>query len=402
MGDKPRSALEVVVDDSLILYEPLGEQSHMLNAGAAFIWHLLSDGWDPAAIAQEIEDRFPEVADAHRDVLAALSRFRAAGLLDDGSSARSLSNATDEQHAASVALPQPSELGSYSAVDHRFAIAAPPHLMPSILPTLRTLRSSLPPEHLYQVVMDSGERGTSRMATLLIDGRKVASVDDRSIGDTLFWHINHQACRAATNEVMVHASAVLTCSGVVAMAGRSNAGKSTLVTALTRSGYPYVTDESVPVDLVTGRVRAYPKPVGIDAGSQGLFPDVERSASSIARQRWWVSPLDLAIGAESAVNGSVHPLRAVVFIEYQAGRATSFEVVPPAQATFALTANQFNLAQHGQRALDSLAAIGSSVPCYRLIYGDLAEGVASFEAAFPAEERRRHANRPAGRGPAER
>ena len=71
--------------------------------------------------------------------------------------------------------------------------------------------------------------------------------------------INRMAGRA----LMLHAGGLATDEGlVVALVGRSGAGKSTAVATLARNGFGYVTDETVAV-RDDGSVLAYPKPLSI-------------------------------------------------------------------------------------------------------------------------------------------
>lgn len=88
---------------------------------------------------------------------------------------------------------------------------------------------------------------------------------------------NQAAIDAAPGCVPLHAAAIDTTAGVIAIAGQSGAGKSTLCAAAVLAGYPYVADEIAaisPDDLV---VRAFHRPIGLRRGGAAAigveYPD---------------------------------------------------------------------------------------------------------------------------------
>ncbi|MEN9753513.1 MAG: hypothetical protein RL670_1204, partial [Actinomycetota bacterium] len=70
--------------------------------------------------------------------------------------------------------------------------------------------------------------------------------------------------------MLVHAAAIAhpQTGEVIAFIGASGAGKSTLAKALA-TDYAYVTDETLAVDLATGEVLAYPKPISLFSDGPG-------------------------------------------------------------------------------------------------------------------------------------
>lgn len=63
--------------------------------------------------------------------------------------------------------------------------------------------------------------------------------------------------------VTLHAAAVARDDRVVLLAGESGAGKTTLTLALLDAGWTYLSDDLAPVEIATGLVHPFPKPLGV-------------------------------------------------------------------------------------------------------------------------------------------
>jgi hypothetical protein len=66
--------------------------------------------------------------------------------------------------------------------------------------------------------------------------------------------------------VPLHASAIDTMAGVIALAGQSGSGKSTLTAAAVLAGYGYVADEITAVSPSDLGVRSFHRPIGLRRG----------------------------------------------------------------------------------------------------------------------------------------
>jgi len=88
---------------------------------------------------------------------------------------------------------------------------------------------------------------------------------------------NQAAIDAAPGCVPLHAAAIETTAGVIAIAGRSGAGKSTLCAAAVLGGYPYVADEIAAVSPDTLHVHPFHRPIGLRRGGAAAigvdYPD---------------------------------------------------------------------------------------------------------------------------------
>ena len=83
---------------------------------------------------------------------------------------------------------------------------------------------------------------------------------------TLLSDLNAAPLPHVTGAVVLHAGAVEISGGAVVMPGASNSGKSTLVAQLLERGHAYLSDEAVPIESETLRVRPFPKSLCIDRG----------------------------------------------------------------------------------------------------------------------------------------
>lgn len=212
-------------------------------------------------------------------------------------------------------------------------------------------------------------------ATLTCDGEVVASgVDEGSVAVRVVTHLNRRVA-ASDDHLLVHAAGCALDGVGVVLPGPMEAGKTTIVTALVRRGFGYLTDEAVAFDWATGRIDAYPKPLSIDPGSWPLFPDLEPAADlpgdGYKASQWQVAPDDIRPGAVASSSTA----RLVVFPRFTRDAGAVLEPVPRATALYDLAGCTFRFPEHGRRALDLLGAIVAGADCYRLATGDLAGAV---------------------------
>ena len=69
----------------------------------------------------------------------------------------------------------------------------------------------------------------------------------------------------------IHAGVVSGPDGLIAIPGQSGLGKTTLVAALVRAGFGYVSDEALAVDRADGQVTAFPRPLALAADVWALI-----------------------------------------------------------------------------------------------------------------------------------
>ena len=125
-----------------------------------------------------------------------------------------------------------------------------------------------------------GSRRPDLPFRLLIDGvLKHRATSRHEVLRQVIFELNVLArTSAASTAIAVHGGAVERGGRVLLIAGASGAGKSTLTAALVQGGARYITDEVAVVDLPSGRLSPYPKPLDLAPESWRLI-GIDPSAS---------------------------------------------------------------------------------------------------------------------------
>jgi hypothetical protein len=104
----------------------------------------------------------------------------------------------------------------------------------------------------YSLLLGPGEPAAFRVFhgdAVLIEGAEA-----NAVLPYFFWHVGLQAARRTGSYLLVHAGAVSSPFGDgLVLPGSSGAGKTTLVAALVRAGFGYLSDETAPLDPVSRR-----------------------------------------------------------------------------------------------------------------------------------------------------
>lgn len=189
---------------------------------------------------------------------------------------------------------------------------------------------------------------------------------------TLLWYLNHLALQT-DGYVVLHAGAVALDGRGVVLPAEMDVGKSTLVTALVRDGFGYLSDEFGPIGLDDGLLRPYPSPIGLDPGSFPLFPDLKPTldAEFDDVEHWHVP---VAPGWPPGSPGV--PVEVIVFPSYTPGSPCSVTPVGPTEAVALVANNTLNFFDLGGRAFRAVSSLVRDAEVYRLIFGDLGEACA--------------------------
>ena len=164
----------------------------------------------------------------------------------------------------------------------------------------------------------------------------------------------------------LHASGILTASGVVAFAARSHSGKSTLAYALSRRGFPQWADDGVALDVSPGRVTSIPLPFQVR-----LRPESSRLFGFDDPCLRQFTP-DLVVADTAA---QPEPLAAICVIEGPGAPgpgagAAAIARVAPAQAfqSVLIHAHEFDPHDTGRRRrmLQAYLELADTVPVYDL------------------------------------
>lgn len=210
-----------------------------------------------------------------------------------------------------------------------------------------------------------------------LDATRVLATPAPSIAcQHLLWEANRQAIDRTRDLVLVHASAAVFDGVAILLPGPMGAGKSTLVAALVREGFGYLTDEVVALDPATGLVVPYPKYLSLGGVLAGLVPEASEPVRRFLGDQRLVAPDTIRPGAVAAPA----PPRLVVAPRYERGAATTIEPLRPAEALSTLAQHAFHIETDGQRTLDVLARTVEASSCYRLVTGDVDGATAALLA----------------------
>jgi len=417
---EPAPCAVVHVDDEVVAYDPQRQKAHLFNQTAGAVWLAFAGGATVDDVTGRLADRFglaPEIIadDVHTtvDLLAAEALLLPIAARPDGepdepqhedvdAAAASTSTATTDGKRpgdAPRANATVTATGSWAderdwvvsteprmALGTRFAIQSTDPLVGGylarvldVLPLADDDRSAADGS-----AVDDRRRWTYRIWPA-VDPPAVALATEHAVlsprtsqslaAGTVLWHLNHDAIEAADDVVLLHASAVAGRDGVLVLPAVGDSGKSTLVAALVRAGYRYVTDEAAAIDPATRLVRPYPKPIGLDPGSFPVLADLEPSPDEqpdeVFHKKWWLDPRRISPHGDDAVVADDLPIVAMAFPTYDPDVSPSLVPLRPAEGVAELSRHTFHLQRWGQAGLDLLADLATSIPLHQLRHNDL-------------------------------
>ena len=189
----------------------------------------------------------------------------------------------------------------------------------------------------------------------------------------LFWHVNTLTLRLSSDFLLIHAGSVSTQAGEgILLPARSGGGKTTLVTALVRAGFQYLSDEGGAVDPFSQTLYPYPRALTLKQGHKQVFPELcGRNGSDWYEGVRWIHPREIR---PDAVGGPC-PIRFVIAPEYRPGAQTELTPISPAQAAVELLTHAINLTRYRSRAIPLVAEVARRAQRYRLVSGNLDEAV---------------------------
>jgi hypothetical protein len=181
---------------------------------------------------------------------------------------------------------------------------------------------------------------------------------------------NLAAARAAAGHVPLHAASIEQAGAVVAFAGRSRAGKSTLAAAAVLAGYGYVADEITAVSPSDLTVRPFHRPIGLRRGGAAAI-GVEYPDSDDGRYDQ-VYPWDVD---DQLTRSSGGVLVGIVLVEWGDHDEPRLADVAPARALVELSQHTVIPDEQLVPAFDGLDSIVRRVPIARMQYRTTAEGL---------------------------
>ncbi len=302
-GPKGRADVRIVrAGDEGMLYDPVAVRAHRVNATAIVVWGCCDGTASVADISAELADAFGEslgaVTDSVREVV---DRFAAAGLLEGVAGVPRRPSDPPGPIASDGSLPTAAplrRLGPYAALDLRVSIDCHDShaVADEIERALGSLATVAPDtsatDEVTLTVWTDGNGGWN----LDTDGSRLNAQDESAVSDYVLWQITHLAIDRSPRYLVVHASAVARDGVAVVFPAEADSGKSTLATILVEAGFDYLTDEATAIDLDTGEVVAYPKPITLDPGSQLLLAHLDPGGLAGSSERWRIAPSDIRRG----------------------------------------------------------------------------------------------------------
>jgi hypothetical protein len=230
------------------------------------------------------------------------------------------------------------------------------------------------PAALYSVL--NGLPGDAPHALYLGHDRMVQSARPAPILNHLTWHVNQRVIAERGDRVLLHAAAAALGERGVLLPAAMEAGKTTLVAGLIRSGFRYLTDEAAAIDPDTLLVHPYAKPLSIDPGSwevlADLRPRLDPSTAAYLEGQWQVPAGAIRDDAISEPVG----VEVVILPRYELGASTTVTRLRRSTALVRALEQTFRFHERGARDLDVLRRVVERARCYQLVSGDLAQASA--------------------------
>ena len=386
-GPRGRADVRIVrVGDEGVLYDPVAVRAHRVNVTGLVVWECCDGTASIAEISAELAEAFgeavDEVADSVREVAG---RFASAGLLDGIAGVPRRPSDPPGLIGSDGSLPVAAplrRLGPYSALDLRVSIDChDSHAVADEIERALGSFAAAPPDtpetpatdEVTITVWSDGDGGWN----LDTDGSRLHADDESVVADYVLWQITHLAIDRSSRYLIVHASAVARDGVAVVFPADADSGKSTLATILVEAGFDYLTDEATAIDLDTGQVIAYPKPITLDPGSQQLLAHLDPGGLAGSSQRWRIAPTDIRSGAVAERATLTH----LVFPTHVPGGDNTLVPVDTIDAVVGLVSGAFNLAEHGDR-LDDLVRLAERCTKHSLRHDGVDGPIAAVSSLY--------------------
>ena len=233
---------------------------------------------------------------------------------------------------------------------------------------LAGLRGAGPAEHVYTLTSSAaGTVDVSRDGEPIAHGQRAAD----AVG-WLVWDVNRATAEASGEHLLFHAAGLQAGGRGIVLPGSSGSGKSTLAAGLARAGLAYLSDELVALDLGSGRLLPYPKPITIKRGSFAALTDMGPPASGTEQDLGEAEEWHLSVGeaAGRRVGEACEP-GFVIVPRYVAQAPTRMAPLTDTEAFFALAVNAVNFKEHGPVGTKALGELVARCGCFELTMSDL-------------------------------
>ena len=193
--------------------------------------------------------------------------------------------------------------------------------------------------------------------------------------------MNMQVALGERRHLLIHASAVERGGRAIIMPGDSGSGKSTLAALLGEHGWRLLADEFVMIDVATGMIRPFPRPISL---KNSAIPELEARIADPAR----FGPLmsDTPKGQlrhlrphADAIARMDEPARPALILFPSYGFEPVAEGLAKSDAFVQLTQGSTNYVALGEMGFAALLRLVEEVPAVRFAYPDSVSGMAIVE-----------------------
>ncbi|MCC2978797.1 HprK-related kinase A [Sphingomonas sp. IC4-52] len=195
--------------------------------------------------------------------------------------------------------------------------------------------------------------------------------------------MNLQMALGQRRFLLLHAAAVERDGRAIVLTGESGAGKSTLAALLQGRGWRLMADEFVLLDLASGMIHPFPRPVSLKNDA------IEVVAKSLRHSQWGPLISDTPKGTirhlvpqANALAGAEQPARPILLLFPRFGAAPDQRVVGAGEAFVRLTQASTNYVGLGERGFLALTGLVSDVTRVAIDYPDADTAAAMIEALW--------------------
>ena len=369
------------LDGELLVWQ--GNRLHRLSVVGAIAWDHFDGKATVGELSRTLAESFgAEESEVQRDLLALCSDLLHEGLLRGGRTDRPEPPPPQYRYGRPPSAPltahdrAPHTTGRFVTFQHDFGIRTDDAWLGTYLSrTLRAFAVSGSPTRWYSVIGSTDPEERYRIY-LDDEGLFAAPTLDRAARYVL-WHINAQVIQSTDGHMLVHGAGATLQDGAVVLPAEMNAGKTTLVAGLILDGFSLLTDELVALNLKTGLVDPYPRPLNVGIGSWDLLPSLRPAdrdeAQPIPERLWHVDVTSI----RSDIVARPAPIRWVITPSFERGAATQLYPLSRSATVELLHENTFNRHRFGGTGIRALIAAVKGARGARLINGDLASAVAA-------------------------
>lgn len=211
------------------------------------------------------------------------------------------------------------------------------------------------------------------------------SSDYRYILEYLEYDIYNLLVDRLSDYYLIHAAVVAHNNKAIVLPARSGGGKTTLIAALLKSHFRYLTDEIGVIDPHTLKVHPFPKPLNIKIGSLSLFEDFGPEMEVIKKNEINIEDkIHHVLVKRSSIHPVDNPLPVgdIIFVEYDPRGKSRLTPISRANAIFELARCSFNQYRFKGKGIDILDGLVRGCECYELKFTEIGKGVNLIRERF--------------------